>query len=175
MTLRQISDPRCESSQSWLLLYTSSMMPEAEVRLRIAIDTNVLVAALTKSSGAAAQIVTAWVEDRLDVVSSEATLREAELILDSQWLRRIVPRGRIDALLDLLWTRSIRVRGTPLKDLALKDEGDRRLVEAAIQGGASYLITADAELLKYRGYLAAEFIKPTEFLKLFQLDVAREP
>ncbi len=151
------------------------MMPEAEDRLRIAIDTNVLVAALTNSGGAAARVVDAWVEDRLDVVSSEATLREAELILDSQWLRRIVPRGRIDALLDLLWTRSMRVRANAIEELPLKDEGDRRLVEAAIQGGASYLITADAELLKYRGYRAAEFIKPTEFLKLFQLDVAREP
>ncbi len=151
------------------------MMPEAEDRLRIAIDTNVLVAALTNSGGAAARVVDTWVEDRLDVVSSEATLREAELILDSRWLRRIVPSDRIDALLDLLRTRSIRVRATPIEELPLKDEGDRRLVEAAIQGGASYLITADAELLKYRGYRAAEFIKPTEFLKLFQLDVARKP
>ncbi len=151
------------------------MMSEAEHRLRIAIDTNVLVAALTNSGGAAARVVDGWVEDRLDVVSSEATLREAKLILDSQWLRRIVPRGRIDALLEMLWTRSIRVSGDPIEGLPLKDEGDRKLVEAAIQGSASYLITADAELLKYRGYRAAEFIKPTEFLKLFQLDVAREP
>ncbi len=151
------------------------MMSEAEDRLRIAIDTNVLVAALTNSGGAAARVVDAWVEDRLDVVSSEATLREAELILDSRWLRRIVPRSRIDVLLDLLRTRSIRVRATPIEVLPLKDEGDRRLVEAATQGGASYLITADAELLKYRGYRAAEFIKPTEFLKLFQLDAASEP
>lgn len=150
-------------------------MSEAEHRLRIAIDTNVLVAALTNSGGAAARVVDGWVEDRLDVVSSEATLREAKLILDSQWLRRIVPRGRIDALLEMLWTRSIRVSGDPIEGLPLKDEGDRKLVEAAIQGSASYLITADAELLKYRGYRAAEFIKPTEFLKLFQLDVAREP
>ncbi|MEE8277271.1 MAG: PIN domain-containing protein, partial [Thermoanaerobaculia bacterium] len=102
------------------------MMPEAEDRLRIAIDTNVLVAALTNSGGAAARLVDAWVEDRLDVVSSEATLREAELILDSQWLRRIVPRGRIGALLDVLRTRSVRVRVTPIGDLPLKDEGDRR-------------------------------------------------
>ncbi len=150
-------------------------MSEVEDRLRIAIDTNVLVAALTNSGGASARIVDAWMENRLDVVSSEATLREAELILDSQWLRRIVPRGRIDALLDLLLTRSIRVRANPIEELPLKDEGDRRLVEAAIQGGASYLVTADAELLKYRGYGTAEFIKPTDFLKLFQLDVAREP
>ncbi len=145
------------------------MMPEAEDRLRIAIDTNVLVAALTNSGGAAARIVDAWVEDRLEVVSSEATLREAELILDSRWLRRLVPSDMIEALLDLLRTRSTRVRGTPIKDILLKDEGDRRLAEAAVQGGASYLVTADVELLKYRGYGTAEFITPTDFLKLFRL------
>ncbi len=145
------------------------MMPEAEDRLRIAIDTNVLVAGLTNSSGAAARIVDAWVEDRLEVVSSEATLREAELILDSRWLRRLVPSDMIEALLDLLRTRSTRVRGTPIKDLPLKDEGDWRLAEAAVQGGASYLVTADVELLKYRGYGTAEFIKPTDFPKLFRL------
>jgi putative PIN family toxin of toxin-antitoxin system len=144
-------------------------MPQVDDRIRIAIDTNVLVAGLTNSSGAAARIVDAWVEDRLEVVSSEATLREAELILDSRWLRRLVPSDMIEALLDLLRTRSTRVRGTPIKDLPLKDEGDRRLAEAAVQGGASYLVTADVELLKYRGYGTAEFIKPTDFLKLFRL------
>ncbi len=77
-------------------------MPQVDDRIRIAIDTNVLVAALTNSSGAAARIVDAWVEDRLEVVSSEATLREAELILDSRWLRRLVPSDMIEALLDLL-------------------------------------------------------------------------
>jgi putative PIN family toxin of toxin-antitoxin system len=144
-------------------------MPQVDDRIRIAIDTNVLVAGLTNSSGAAARIVDAWVEDRLEVVSSEATLREAELILDSRWLRRLVPSDMIEALLDLLRTRSTRVRGTPIKDILLKDEGDRRLAEAAVQGGASYLVTADVELLKYRGYGTAEFIKPTDFLKLFRL------
>ncbi len=144
-------------------------MPQVDDRIRIAIDTNVLVAALTNSNGAAARIVNAWVEDQLEVVSSEATLREAELILDSRWLRRLVPSDMIEALLDLLRTRSTRVRGTPIKDLPLKDEGDRRLAEAAVQGGASYLVTADVELLKYGGYGTAEFIKPTDFLKLFRL------
>lgn len=144
-------------------------MPQVDDRIRIVIDTNVLVAGLTNSSGAAARIVDAWVKDRLEVVSSEATLREAELILDSGWLRRLVPSDMIEALLDLLRTRSTRVRGTPIKDLPLKDEGDRRLAEAAVQGGASYLVTADVELLKYRGYGTAEFIKPTDFLKLFPL------
>jgi predicted nucleic acid-binding protein len=84
-------------------------MSEAEDPFRIAIDTNVLVAALTNSGGAAARVVDAWVEDRLDVVSPEATVHEARLILASQGPRRIVPPGRRDALLDLLWTWSMRV------------------------------------------------------------------
>ena len=46
--------------------------------MRIVIDTNVLIAALTHPSGSGARVVSAWLEGRLEVVSSEATLREAE-------------------------------------------------------------------------------------------------
>ncbi len=150
-------------------MYTTGGMSRSDDRLRIVIDTSVLVAALANPSGRAAQIVDACLEGRLEVVCSEATLREAELVIDSQWLRRLAPPGRIDKILKCFRTRSILVQGAPIKGLPLKDEGDRRLVEVAVQGGASYLVTADVELLKYRGYGTAEFIKPTDFLKLFRL------
>jgi putative PIN family toxin of toxin-antitoxin system len=133
--------------------------------VRIAIDTNVLIASLTKARGAGSRIVRAWFDGRLEVVSSEATLREARLVLDTRWLRRMVPKGSVDALLQHLETRSIRVRGARIKDLPLKDEGDRRLVEAAVEGQAAYLVTADREVLRYRGYGETEFVTPTEFLK----------
>jgi uncharacterized protein len=133
--------------------------------MRIAIDTSVLIGSLTKARGAGARIVRAWFDGRFEVVSSEATLREARLVLDSQWLKRMVPKGRVDALLQHLEMRSIRVRGSRIKDLPLKDEGDQRLVEAAVEGQAAYLVTADRELLRYRGYGGTEFVSPTELLK----------
>ena len=136
--------------------------------MRIAIDTNVLIASLTKARGAGARIVRAWLDGRFEVVSSEATLREARLLLDSRWLRRMVPKESVDALLQHLDMRSIRVRGARIRDLPLKDKGDRRLVEAAVEGQATYLVSADRELLRYRGYGGTEFVTPTELLKRLQ-------
>ena len=100
------------------------------------------------------------------MVCSEATLQEAELVIDSQWLRRLEPTGRIDNILKFFRTRSIRVEGALLNDLPLKDEGDRRLVEAAVEGHATHLVTADQEVLRYRGYGGTEFVNPAELLRL---------
>ena len=149
-----------------LRMYTAGGMSRSHDRLRIVIDTNVLVAALTKPSGGAAKVVDACLEGRLEVVCSEATLQEAELVIDSKWLRRLAPTGRMDSVLKCLRTRSIRVEGALLKELPLKDEGDRRLVEAAVEGHAAYLVTADQEVLRYRGYGGTEFVTPAELLRL---------
>lgn len=145
------------------------MVPQTKDRLRVALDTNVLIAALAKPGGSAARVIEAWERGRLDVVTSDATLREAELVLDSDWLRRLVSGQRVDSLLDRLRTRSMRVKEVQIKGLPLKDEGDRRLVEAAVQGGTSYVLTADVEVLRYRGYGTAEFVTPAEFLRLVPL------
>jgi putative PIN family toxin of toxin-antitoxin system len=134
--------------------------------MRIVIDTNVLIAALTHPSGSGAKVVNAWLEGRLEVVSSEATLREAELVLDSDWLSRLSSRREVEALLQQLQTRTIRVTGCPVKDITLSDAGDRRMVEAAVDGDATYLVTTDRELLNQRGYARTEFITPAELLRV---------
>ena len=134
--------------------------------MRIVIDTNVLIATLTQPSCSGAQVVSAWLEGRLEVVSSEATLREAELVLDSEWLKRLCSRRKVEALLEQLQTRTIRVQGCPVKDIALRDAGDRRLVEAAVDGDATYLVTTDRELLNHRGYADTEFVTPAELLRV---------
>ena len=134
--------------------------------MRIVIDTNVLIAALANPSGNGAQVVNAWLEGRLDVVSSQATLREAELVMDSGWLKRMCSKKKVKVLLEQLKTRTIQVRGCSVEDIALRDEGDRRLVEAAVDGDATYLVTTDRELLMQRGYAGTEFVTPAELLRV---------
>lgn len=134
--------------------------------MRIVIDTNVLIAALANPSGNGAQVVNAWLEGRLDVVSSQATLREAELVLDSGWLIHMCSKKKVKVLLEQLKTRTIQVRGRSVKDIPLRDEGDRRLVEAAVDGDATYLVTTDRELLMQRGYAGTEFVTPAELLRV---------
>jgi putative PIN family toxin of toxin-antitoxin system len=132
-------------------------------KLRIAIDTNVLIAALTRPRGTSAGIVNAWLDGRLEVVASEATIREAELVLGGGWLGRLVSRETVQSLLEALRTRSVMgEKPVHIRDLRLKDEGDLRLVEAAVAAGARYIVTTDREL-RAQGYGDVEFVTPGEF------------
>src|SRR5205809_544524 len=135
--------------------------------MRIAIDTNVLIAALTRPDGTSARIVQAWLDGRLEVVASSATVREAELVLGGGWLARMVSREAVESLLEALRTRSVLIDQPPqVWDLRLKDAGDLRLVEAALSGGARYIVTTDREFLRARGYADVEFVTPAELERL---------
>ncbi len=135
--------------------------------VRIVIDTNVLIAALTKPRGGSARIVKAWLDGQLEVVASEATAREAELVLGGGWLGRMSSPQAVRSLLEDLRTRTVWAEApAAIADLRLKDEGDRRLAEAAVSGGAEYIVTTDREFLSQRGYGGVEFVTPAEFLRL---------
>lgn len=133
-------------------------------RLRATVDTNLLVGALARPDGSSARILDRWRAGDFEHVASEATLREAELVVGARWVARIADRGARDALLAELRARSVVVEAPVLEELTLKDAGDRRLVEAAHAGGARYLVTADREVLLMRGYGAVEFVTAGEFL-----------
>lgn len=132
--------------------------------MRIAIDTNVLIAALTRPRGSSARIVRAWLDGEVEVVASEATVREAELVLGGGWLGRVASPEDVASILDALRRRTLWVEVTnPITDLRLKDEGDVRVVETALTGGAAYVVTTDREFLSHRGYGSVEFVTPGEF------------
>jgi putative PIN family toxin of toxin-antitoxin system len=134
--------------------------------MRLAIDTNLLIAALTQPRGTSARLVREWRQGRIEVVASEATVREAEAVLRGGWLARIVSRDAVDALLNDLRTRTVWVdRTEPVTDLSLKDAGDLRMLEAALTGGARYIVTTDREFLSHRGYRDVEFVTPSEFFR----------
>ena len=134
-------------------------------RLRAIVDTNLLVGALARPDGSAARILEHWRAGDFEHIASAATLREAELVVGARWVARIADSRARDALLAELRERSVLVDAPVLDELTLKDVGDRRLVEAAHTGRASYLVTADREVLLARGYGAVEFVTAGEFLR----------
>lgn len=134
--------------------------------MRIAIDTNCLIGALVNPRSTSARVVRAWLGGRIEVVASEATVREAELVFGGRWLGRMVGREKVDDLLRELRTRAIWVeQPARITDLRLKDEGDLRMVETALAGGAEYVVTTDREFLSHRGYGEVEFVTPDELLR----------
>ena len=137
--------------------------------LRIAFDTNLLVAALTKPTGASGRILRTWRAGEIEVVASDATLREAELVLGAGWLSRITAPTAVEELLTDLRILAIHVDPKDrVTDLPLKDQGDLRMLEAALEGNAQYIVTTDREFLSHRGYQTIEFVTPTEFWSVFK-------
>jgi putative PIN family toxin of toxin-antitoxin system len=136
--------------------------------MRVVIDTNILIGALTKPGGSGARLLRVWRRGQIEVVTSDATLREAELVLGGRWLSRLASPEQVKELLDELRHRSVRVRASPLHDIQLKDKGDRYLVEAAVAGDAGYLVTSDREVLQMRGYEGTEFLTPGEFVRVLR-------
>lgn len=133
--------------------------------MRAIIDTNLLVGALARRGGAACRVLEQWRARAFEHVASEATLREAELVVGGRWLERLVATRVRDDLLAELRARSIVVEAPILGQLTLKDAGDRRLVEAAHAGKARYLVTSDREVLRMWGYGGVEFVTAGEFLR----------
>ena len=134
--------------------------------MRIAIDTNCLVSALVNPSGTCARIVSAWLSGRAEAVASDTTVREAELVLGGRWLARMVGRENVDEVLRRLRAETVWVEEPArITDLQLKDEGDLRMVETAVAGGAQYVATTDREFLSRRGYADVEFVTPGELLR----------
>ena len=131
--------------------------------MRAVIDTNLLVGALARRGGAACRILERWRAGAFEHVASEATLREAELVVGARWLERLAATRVRDDLLAELRARSIIVEAPVLSKLTLKDAGDRRLVEAAHAGKARYPVTSDREVLRMWGYAGVEFVTSGEF------------
>ena len=147
------------------------MVSSSTVMPRIALDTNLLIAALTTRTGASARIVQAWRDGKIELVTSEATIREAELVLGAGWLGRMTSRETVEALLrDLRERTSLVDADTEVDDLPLKDPGDLHMLEAALAGNAAYIVTSDREFLSHRGYGEVEFITPQEFWRCCEPD-----
>ena len=89
-------------------------------------------------------------------------------MLGGGWLARMVSPEAVGSLLDALRTGTVLVEDpAPILGLHLKDEGDLRMVEAAVAAGARYVVTTDREFLSQRGYGDVEFVAPSDFWETY--------
>ncbi len=108
--------------------------------MRVVIDTNVLVAALRSSTGAAFQVLKLMRYGRFEFALSVPLFLEYEDVLKRPGMVPL-PTGRIDQLLELL-----AVTGAPydiffLWRPFLKDKKDDMVLELALAGGCAAIVT----------------------------------
>ncbi|WP_266362617.1 putative toxin-antitoxin system toxin component, PIN family [Tellurirhabdus rosea] len=130
--------------------------------MRVVVDTNVLLAALPKSSRFR-PIITALVAGKVELVVSTAILLEYQEVLTRK-TNEIVANNFLEFLTKLPGV--VRV-GTPFTwGLIAADFDDNKFVDAGLIAGADYVVTYDAHfhVLDRIDFPRLAVINPDEFL-----------
>ena len=133
--------------------------------IRAVIDTNLIVSYLLTQSETMSRLVDHWEQGHFVYLLSPAMLHELREVVYRPRLRQHM---RVDpaVLLDLMETDTEMVAG----DLALlgvcRDAKDEPFIACAVEGGAAFLVTGDADLLDMAARQDVTMIRAYDFVRL---------
>jgi len=115
-------------------------------KLRVVLDTNVLVSGLAYPRGTPARILGACQQGSVDLVLSRYILDELIRVLPRLTRIRLSPT-EISDLADSLLFRAEIVEPSDERDATLRDENDQKVLGTLLAARADYLVTGDKDLL----------------------------
>ncbi len=139
--------------------------------LRAVLDANVLVSALIQPGGTPGRIVEQWLGEKpFELITSAAILGEVRRALRCPRVRKFLKLSQreIEAVFAVVEAAADIVEGAATIDAPVIDSADRRVVAAAVDGDADYLVTGDQRLLALRRYAACRIVRPASFLSLIE-------
>jgi putative PIN family toxin of toxin-antitoxin system len=115
--------------------------------VRAVLDANVLVSAAISPAGPPRQILSAWIQERFELIASPALLEELVDVLARPKFRRFITTSVAAEFIDGLATDAIVVADPPEPPEVSPDPDDDYLIALARVAGADYLISGDRHLL----------------------------
>ena len=132
-------------------------------KLRVVLDTNVLVSALV-FGGKPRIAIEAVLEDGTVIISPEI-LTEVRRIVHAKFPTFVKHFERLDQLLK---RDTVGVELGSIQVTVCRDPDDNRIIETAVIGNATYIVSGDKDLLVLQTYEAIKILKPVEFLEIVQ-------
>ena len=135
------------------------------------VDTNVIITALLSPSGPPAEIIDHWEADHFDVFTSPPLLSELKRALQYARVKKYLKRApdKVAAFTTRLGRVATLVEPQFTLDVIEDDPADNPVLECAIAGGASYIVSGDDHLLGLKAYAGIIILSPAAFLPLLGL------
>ncbi len=131
---------------------------------RFVFDTNVIISAVLFNNSVPGQaFIRALNHGRILV--SKALVGELSRVLGRDRFDRYVTREERDAFLSSLIRESSLIEISQAVQVC-RDPEDDQILELAVNGNATYIVTGDADLLVLNPFRGIEIVTPAEFLKL---------
>ena len=134
--------------------------------MRVVLDSNIYVSALTLPGGSADSAIGAILDGRAIAILSEPILGEVLGVLGRKFARDHEELART-----ALFLTELAESVAPRRRLrVVEDDPDNRILEAAILGHADLIVTGDRALLKLRSYEGIEIVTLRAFLTRLTVD-----
>jgi putative PIN family toxin of toxin-antitoxin system len=132
---------------------------------RAVLDTNILISYFLTQGSTLARLVDYWERGRFIYLISPAMLAEIKEIVNRPRLRRLM-RADPQVLIEVIEHDAELVPG----DLTLpgvgRDPKDEMVIACAVEGGADYLVSGDADLLDLGSFQGVQIVTPADFLSI---------
>lgn len=136
--------------------------------VRAVLDTNILVSGLGWP-GNPAQILDRVASGKVTLVTSPVLLDELRRVLRYPRLAPVFPDP--DELAQLI--EDVGVVVTPERVIqAVSDEADNRVLEAAVTGSATFIVTGDKRLLSLRQFEGIDIVTAATFCELLDTEAS---
>ena len=111
-------------------------------RVRLVLDTNILIGALITKGTPPDELYRAWLRGDIELVTSAAQIAELAEVLARPRIRRLVDADEANAILENLAVRALVLNDLPAVDLS-PDPSDNPILAAAIAGNADFVVSGD--------------------------------
>ncbi len=111
-------------------------------RVRIVLDTNILVSVLITSGTPPDRLYRAWLRGEIELVTSTAQIAELAAVLARPRLRRFIDDDEAAAIVANIGARAVILEEVPEVDLS-PDPDDNPILAAAIAGRADWVVSGD--------------------------------
>ena len=137
--------------------------------MRVVLDTNVIISRFLTPHGRVARIADLWEQGALEIITSEAMLREYARVLRYPYQRSKhqltdAELAEIDAAFEE-FTEIVFPTETPAVIAA--DPDDDHILAAANAARVECIVTGDKHLLRLGSYMSIPILSPAEFLVRF--------
>lgn len=134
--------------------------------IRAVLDTNTIISGIGWS-GPPRAILDAAIAGKFSLVISPALWDEVRRVLNYPRLRTL-PQARVQDVLALLPLIAHTVEPEEELKIVPSDPADNRVLECAIAGEASHIVSGDGDLLALETFRGIAIVSPAEFLKLLK-------
>lgn len=133
--------------------------------MRVILDTNIFISGIFWEGNFCSQIIEKWKKGKFELVSSMEIIEE--LVRTLKGFKIQMPEEMIEEWRDMIIENSILVWPSIKISIIKEDPKDDKFIEAAVLGGADYIISQDKHLLKIKEYQGIKIISPEEASLIF--------